>query len=419
MEQNTPAYYQRIQRLDSDNFVACDRSTKTYYYAIRLLQLDALDDVDFKLLTHDIQICNQLKHPNILQYLYNFIHQDQIWIVSPLCSFTSADRVSRPFGLPELAIAFIIKDTLNALDYLHRRGLIHRSVRGSHILINSSGRCLLSGLKYSVNCISDGKWQSYVHQYPLKARPNINWFSPEILEQNLFGYNHKSDIYSLGITCCELANGVVPFSDLEPTEMLLDKLTGNAPRLLDQTCQELVKLRPNEMSPEDRDKYFVFRGRQFSTAFHTFTSGLCLNFDPQKRPDASKLLHHSFIKQLRKAPAVNLLEFLDPSHQVVQSASALSTDGCDQQQGPASSSSSVTPDAQASSATVTTPDVAVATATTSKPSSTADATSPTKGPEISSSGGSVGTSISGSRKTSSASKSQPGDEDTSRSLAPV
>lgn len=321
MEQNTPAYYQKIHRLDSENFVACDKSTKTYYYAVRLLQLDTLDDIDFKLLTHDIQICNQLRHPNILQYLYNFIHQDQIWIVSPLCSFTSADRVSRPYGLSELAIAFIIKDTLNALDYLHRRGLIHRSVRGSHILINSSGRCLLSGLKYSVNCISDGKWQSYVHQYPLKARPNINWFSPEILEQNLFGYNHKSDIYSLGITCCELANGVVPFSDLEPTEMLLDKLTGNAPRLLDQTCQELVKLRPNEMSPEDRDKYFVFRGRQFSTAFHTFTSGLCLNFDPQKRPDASKLLHHSFIKQLRKAPAVSLLEFLDPSYQIVQTIS--------------------------------------------------------------------------------------------------
>lgn len=318
---NSPSYYQRIQRLDNDVFLACDRLTKTDYYAIKLLQLDSLDEIDFKLMTHDIQICNQLKHPNILQYLYNFIHQDQIWIVSPLCSFTSADKLSKPFGLPELAIAFIIRDILNALKYLHQRGLIHRSVRASHILINSSGRCLLTGLKYSVNCISDGKWQPYMHEYPLKARPNINWFSPEILEQNLFGYNHKSDIYSLGITCCELANGVVPFSDLQPTEMLLDKLTGNAPRLLDQTCQELVNLKPNEMSLEDRDKYFVFRGRQFSSSFHTFTSGLCLNFDPQKRPDASKLLNHSFIKQLRKSPASSLLDFLDPNFEIVQSGS--------------------------------------------------------------------------------------------------
>lgn len=326
---NSPSYYQRIQRLDNDVFVACDRLTKTNYYAIKLFQLDTLDDIDFKLLTHDIQICNQLKHPNILQYLHNFIHQDQLWIVSPLCSFTSTDKLSKPFGLPELAIAFIIRDTLNALNYLHQRGLIHRSVRASHILVNSTGRCQLSGLKYSVNCIADGKWQPYLHQYPSKARPNINWFSPEILEQNLFGYNHKTDIYSLGITCCELANGVVPFSDLQPTEMLLDKLTGNAPRLLDQTCQELVNLRPNEMSPEDRDKYFVFRGRQFSSSFHTFTSGLCLNFDPQKRPDASKLLSHHFIKQLRKSPASNLLDFLDPNNQVVQNGF---TQVCDRKQ---------------------------------------------------------------------------------------
>lgn len=315
---NSPSYYQRIQRLDSDVFVACDRITKTDYYAIKLLQLDSIDDISFKLITHDIQICNQLKHPNILQYLYNFIHQDQIWIVSSLCSFASADRLSKPFGLSEVGIAFIIRDTLNALDYIHQRGLIHRSVRASHILVNSQGRCQLTGFQYSVSCIADGKWQPFMHQYPLKARPNINWFSPEILEQNLFGYNHKSDIYSLGITCCELANGVVPFSDLQPTEMLLDKLTGNAPRLLDQNCQELVNLKPNEMSSEDRDKYFVFRGRQFSSSFHTFTSGLCLNFDPQKRPDACKLLNHGFIKQLKKLPSTSLLDFLDPNHEVVQ-----------------------------------------------------------------------------------------------------
>lgn len=322
-EPDSPNYYQRLQRIDSDVFFACDRLNKKEIFAIRVNQLEELDEIDLRLLTHDVQICRQLKHPNILTYLYNFINQDQFWIISPLCSFTSADRISKPFGLPELAIAFIIKDVLNALDYLHQHSLIHRSIRGSHILITSAGRCKLSGLKYSVNCISDGKRQYYMHQYPQKARPNINWFSPEILEQNLFGYNHKSDIYSLGITCCELANGVVPFSDLQPTEMLLDKLTGNAPRLLDQSCQELVNLRPNEMSPDDRDKFFVFRSRQFSNSFHTFTSGLCLNFDPQKRPEAKKLLSHSFIKQLRKSPAASLLDFLDPSlEKTLQNCSA-------------------------------------------------------------------------------------------------
>lgn len=81
-----------------------------------------------------------------------------------------------------------------------------------------------------------------VHDYPTTAKDNINWYAPELLEQNLCGYNAKTDIYGIGILCCELANGTVPFEPLSPTELLLDKLTGYIPRLLDKTCEELKSL---------------------------------------------------------------------------------------------------------------------------------------------------------------------------------
>ena len=45
--------------------------------------------------------------------------------------------------------------------------------------------------------------------------PNVIFF------QNLLGYNEKSDLYSLAVTACEMANGIVPFSEMPGTLMLV------------------------------------------------------------------------------------------------------------------------------------------------------------------------------------------------------
>lgn len=49
------------------------------------------------------------------------------------------------------------------------------------------------------------------------------------------GYNEKSDIYSVGMVICELANGAEPFAGVSTTLMLIEKVRGCSPQLLDCT----------------------------------------------------------------------------------------------------------------------------------------------------------------------------------------
>lgn len=81
------------------------------------------------LFQNEIILTRQLRHPNVVVINAAFVLDNNICVVSPLMAFGSCrDLLNRHFseGLPELAIALILKDVLQALDYIHKKGYIHR-----------------------------------------------------------------------------------------------------------------------------------------------------------------------------------------------------------------------------------------------------------------------------------------------------
>lgn len=110
----------------------------------------------------------QFKHPNIVQIHSSFVFQLDVYVVTPVMCYGSCKDTYRncfKSGFPEPIATLILRDLLQALDYLHRRHFIHRSVRASHILLEEN-RAVLTGFRDCVSLLVHGERVKRFHTLP-------------------------------------------------------------------------------------------------------------------------------------------------------------------------------------------------------------------------------------------------------------
>ncbi|XP_028662002.1 STE20-related kinase adapter protein beta isoform X1 [Erpetoichthys calabaricus] len=301
--------------------------------AIRLTNLDRCGDEDVRALQNEVLRTRLFSHPNILRSHVAFLSSSWLWVVTPLMDFGSAECLLRtyfPDGMSESLIAYILYGVLQALVYLHGMGFIHRSIKASHILLSGDGRVCLTGLRSLCSMMQHGKRSRVVFDIPENSASILPWLSPEVLRQDLHGYDVKSDSYSLGITACELASGRVPFQNVHPTLMLLQKLSGTPFSLLDTTPFPLQGLRlkasrsgvdsgigesvaaSSLMRTMTAERPQSPAPKNFSSLFHNLVE-LCIQQEPEKRPSASSLLTHTFFRQAKMQSKETVLDLLQPA----------------------------------------------------------------------------------------------------------
>eukprot|EP01114_Cavostelium_apophysatum_P000892 TRINITY_DN10780_c0_g1_i1.p1 TRINITY_DN10780_c0_g1~~TRINITY_DN10780_c0_g1_i1.p1 ORF type:complete len:350 (+),score=49.07 TRINITY_DN10780_c0_g1_i1:203-1252(+) len=211
----------------------------------------------------EIEILRQCKSPYIVNYFGSFLKHKELLIIMEYCPFGSVNDLMQVLHreLREDEISAICRNVLGGLHYLHSSRKIHRDIKSENILLSERAEAKLADFGVSGRVSTVKKRLKTVIGTPY-------FVAPEIISSEDEGYDAVVDIWSLGITCIEMAEKYPPLWDLDPMKALF-----------------IIPTRP---PPTFKNPL------NFSNTFCDFVS-LCLTKHPAKRPTADVLLKHSFI----------------------------------------------------------------------------------------------------------------------------
>ncbi|XP_050808298.1 serine/threonine-protein kinase TAO2 isoform X5 [Gopherus flavomarginatus] len=228
----------------------------------------------------EVKFLQKLRHPNTIEYKGCYLREHTAWLVMEYCLGSASDLLEvHKKPLQEVEIAAITHGALQGLAYLHCHNMIHRDVKAGNILLTEPGQVKLGDFG-SASIIAPAN--SFV------GTPY--WMAPEvILAMDEGQYDGKVDVWSLGITCIELAERKPPLFNMN-------------------AMSALYHIAQNE-SP-------VLQSSHWSEYFRNFVDS-CLQKIPQDRPTSDVLLkQHRFL--LRERPQTVIMDLIQRTKDAVR-----------------------------------------------------------------------------------------------------
>ncbi|KAG9439153.1 hypothetical protein H6P81_019318 [Aristolochia fimbriata] len=213
----------------------------------------------------EIETLQQCSHPNVVRYLGSYQGEEYLWIVMEYCGGGSvADLMAvTEEPLEEQQIAYICREALKGLSYLHSIFKVHRDIKGGNILLTDQGEVKLGDFGVAAQLTRTMSKRNTFIGTP-------HWMAPEVIQESR--YDGKVDVWALGVSAIEMAEGFPPRSTVHPMRVLF-----------------MISIEPAPML-EDKEKW--------SLVFHDFVAK-CLTKEPRLRPNATELLKHKFIDKCK------------------------------------------------------------------------------------------------------------------------
>jgi len=259
-KQDPTKLYKRTRKLGEGAsgvvFEAINMKTKKRV-AVKMTDIQELEQVKT-----EISMQTMSKHPNVVNYMETYQTSEHVWMImeyiegGPLTDLVGVGKQWK-----EAHIAYVCREMLKALAFVHSQHRLHRDIKSDNVLVDLDGMIKLADFGFAVGLTTEKKKRQSVVGTPY-------WMSPELIRG--LPYDAKVDIWSLGITLVEMCEGEPPLMDKPPLRALLLITTQGTPKLQN----------PQRWSTELR--HFMKRS---------------MDMNPEKRSSAAMLLMHPFIRK--------------------------------------------------------------------------------------------------------------------------
>lgn len=246
----------------------CRRKSDGKTVAVKIIPVNT-QSAALESLKNEVHILNKLSCPYVVGLHEIYLRDGCAWMVMEYMMGSVDDiMTSSKRALEEEEIRACIGWLLLAVEKLHSANLLHRDIKAANVLLSSDGKAKLADFGVSA-IIQEGQRRDSVIGTPY-------WMAPEVIQE--VPYAFKADIWSLGITAIEMAEGLPPLHKLHPFRAIFMIPSRPAPTLKERNTGKGSQQHETPWSEDFKD--FI---------------ACCLVKDPDQRHSVHQLLEHRWI----------------------------------------------------------------------------------------------------------------------------
>eukprot|EP00007_Cunea_sp_BSH-02190019_P000966 CAMPEP_0174230728 /NCGR_PEP_ID=MMETSP0417-20130205/1432_1 /TAXON_ID=242541 /ORGANISM="Mayorella sp, Strain BSH-02190019" /LENGTH=629 /DNA_ID=CAMNT_0015308483 /DNA_START=67 /DNA_END=1956 /DNA_ORIENTATION=- len=256
---------------------------------VALKVLSASVKANLKSMEHEVRMMGTSRHENVVTYFGSYLKDDRLWVAMEYMDGGSLTDIISICQMTEPQIAAVCKETLKALEAVHKLDRIHRDIKSDNILMDLRGNVKLADFGYCAQLTEQANKRNSVVGTPY-------WMAPELIRG--MDYGTPVDVWSLGILAIEMAEGEPPYLEFPPLRALFLIATNGSPSLKEEG--------------------------KWSETFKDFMA-VALDVDPVSRATCSELLHHPFLRM--SCPLKNLVPLIEKAKEALAAEALAESSG--------------------------------------------------------------------------------------------